>query len=134
MLVRSAVRNDSTSCSEHNAYLASLLIVPDDGGLEVAQPAKPAGSGGAAAPPRGTDSSCVPPAVTRTSSRKRAKVVAGPRLHDREMVENLEAEIAALVLQIRGIQRDVEKVQESIATGSAHGGRQGLPWKRWSRT
>ena len=128
MLVRSAVRSNSTSSSEHDAYLASLLLTSgDDAGSEPAPPANPAESGGATAPPTGSDSRRVPPPFTRGSSLrvKRTNVFVGTRQSDLEKLQNLEAEIASLVLQILGIEREVEKVLECIASGSAYRGRKG---------
>ena len=116
-MVRSAVRSNSTSSSEHDAYLASLLLTSgDDAGSEPAQPANPAERGRR-----------VPPPFTRGSSLrvKRTNVFVGTRQSDLEKLQNLEAEIASLVLQILGIEREVEKVQECIASGSAYRGRKG---------
>lgn len=132
MLVRSAVRNISTSSSEHNAYVASLLIL-DGGGSEAAtRPEKPVGSGGAAdlpalsPPPVGIDY-VVPPPAKVASSRKKANLFAPPipRQLDLESVQNLEAEISALMLQILVAEQGVEEVQEAIARGAEYRGRRG---------
>ena len=88
MLVRSAVRSNSTSSSEHDAYLASLLLTSgDDAGSEPAQPANPAERGRR-----------VPPPFTRGSSLrvKRTNVFVGTRQSDLEKLQNLEAEICLL--------------------------------------
>lgn len=123
MLVRSALRSISASSSEHNAYIASLLTADEAAPETLGKNGDVAAPPAVTAPPTGNDS--VSP-VQRLSPRKKTNIFSGspPRQHDLEVVQSLEAEVAALVLQIVRIERDVEEVQEAIANGSEYRGRQ----------
>lgn len=130
MLVPSALRSNSTSSTEHNAYLASLLLLQtaDEAGSEAAPPAESAGSGGGTAPPAGnginsSSGSSLSPVKAFSWERSAFR---GTRKFELEMIiKNLEAEIVSLVLEILGVERGVEEVRECIASGSAYRGRQG---------
>ena len=131
MLVPSALRSNSTSSTEHNAYLASLLLLQtaDEAGSEAAPPAESAGNGGGTAPPAGnginSSSSGSSLSPVKAFSWERS-AFRGTRKFELEMIiKNLEAEIVSLVLEILGVERGVEEVRECIASGSAYRGRQG---------